>query len=86
MSKTTALALAKRFAARVKELTGETDEASLVVPNKQKTATHGWIPGALASVSYEGLDLAELSLREDFTTDKFYLEPYSSWLVGVYRR
>jgi hypothetical protein len=87
-----AVTLARRFAARVEELSGEKP----VVKGKKEIEEHGWIPGAEASVVFEGhfyrpgtageIDLAELTLYEPYMTDEFFLEPYSGWLVGVYRR
>jgi len=90
----TARAYAKRFAARVEALAGE----PIIVKGKAETAAHGYIPLAEASVVYEGtfplagrpeldeFNIAELTLLEEFPSDEFYLEPYSGWLVGVYRK
>lgn len=91
----TPLALAKRVAARVRELTGE----SLGSPNgpfiRGRTAARaeGWLPDALATVAYEGDvgkydNLGHMIMHEAdrFTTPDYYIDLYAGWLVGVYPR
>ena len=61
------------------------DRYGVRVRNKNEAIEHGWMPGALATITYEGgVDLIELAGQ--FKRDKdFYLEPYSSYMVGVYK-
>jgi hypothetical protein len=58
------------------------------VRNAAESREHGWMSGALATVTFEdsGVDLIEWIGRDRYRDERYYFEAYSAWLVGVYRK
>ena len=85
-----ALALARRLARDVAREHGlglyPEDPYGVHVRTRAEAAEHGWMRGALATVTIEdsGVDLIEWTGREGYATDRFYFEAYSTYMVGVY--
>jgi len=91
----TPLALAKRVAARVRELTGESvgSRNGPFICNKKQTKEQGWLNDACATVAYEGdvgkydnLGHMIMCEADTFTTPDYYIDLYAGWLAGVYPR
>ena len=88
-TRTTPLALAKTFATAIRKAEGISADCEYGprVRNATEVKAHGWMPDALATVSYEGgIDLIDLLGEQDWCTADYYIDAYSTYMVGVYRR
>lgn len=88
----TAVQLARRFANEIARREGvrmyPTDPYGPRVRNKREAKEHGWMRDALATVTYEtsGCDLIDILGEWEQPESPFYIEAYSGYMVGVYRR
>lgn len=81
-----AVAMAERFAAEYRKLSVLCD-GEVFVLDEQAAKAHGWMPGALAEVSHEGgADMVEMTLSGRWMSAYLFMEPYASYMVGVYAR
>ena len=83
----TAVTLAKRIARDVAKEAGCASDAEYGPKVRGKLASyeHGYMPGALATVAYEGFDMVPLTLSGKYSVEGFWVEAYSSWLIGIYK-
>ena len=81
----TAVTLAKRIARDVAKEAGREQGDRPQVRGKLASYEHGWMPGALATVAYEGFDMVPLTLSGKYSVEGFWVEAYSSWLIGIYK-
>lgn len=85
----TALQLARRFAADIRREHDikASDPYGPKVRNAREAREHGWMPDALATVTFEdsGCDLIEMVGRWVSPEPTLYFECHSSYMVGVYR-
>lgn len=57
------------------------------VRDAKGAAEHGYMPGALATVTYEGgVDLISILGARDWSTDRYYIDAYSTYMVGIFRK
>lgn len=48
---------------------------------------HGYMPGALATVTFEGgVDLISILGSRDWSTDRYFIDAYSTYMVGIFHR
>lgn len=89
----TAVAYANKFANFINKRYGidpKTYPYPPKVRNKREAREHGYMPGALATVTFEESDVDLIDLSAEFTykfpNDEFWMECYASYMVGVYRK
>lgn len=87
----TALQLARTFAREVAKRDGvklyPREQYGVRVRNARESKAHGYMSGALATVTYEssGIDMIEILGERDWAAEGLYIEAYASYMVGVYR-